>query len=374
MANIDRNTPIHARIKERYPLTKAGSTKQTWHISLDIAGLPLEYHPGDSVGIYAQNDPTLVEHLMEAMQADPKALITHKRSGEQLTLIQFLTHHANLARIGSSFLRLIHEHEANSKVFSLLQPENKEQLRAFLAEMDPLGLLREYSNSKLPIQELCDQFGPLLPRFYSVASSKRAKQDTLDLTVALFTWMQGDEKRYGVASHFLCNLAQQGETPIPLFVQPAHHFRLPEDHSADIIMVGPGTGIAPFRAFMQERQHHGAKGNHWLFFGERNRASDYFYETEWQRHKNLKIDTAFSRDQEEKVYVQHLMLENGAELYEWLQNGAHLYLCGDAQEMAKDVEKTLQQILCIHGQKSEQEAKTTLKELKKAGKFLLDIY
>jgi sulfite reductase (NADPH) flavoprotein alpha-component len=234
--------------------------------------------------------------------------------------------------------------------------------------------LREYSHTNLPIQELCDQFGPLLPRLYSVASSKLAQNETLDLTVALFSWMQGDEKRYGVASHFLCHLAEVDQTAIPLFVQPAHHFRLPEDHHTDIIMVGPGTGIAPFRAFMQERQYHGAKGNHWLFFGERNRKSDYFYEHEWKGHENLKVDAAFSRDQKEKIYVQHRMLENGKELYEWLENGAHLYLCGDAQEMAKDVEKTLHQILCTYGQKSELEAKEHLRELKKAGKFQLDVY
>lgn len=374
MANIDRNSPAFATIKERYSLTKTGSTKQTWHITLDIANSPIDFHPGDSVGIYAQNDPTLVEHLIQAMQASPHDPIIHKRSGEKLTLSDFLTHHANLSRIGSSFLKLIYEREANGQIAALLQPENKDQLRAFLSEHDPLDLLRDYSKSKLPLQEVCDQFGPLLPRFYSVASSKYAQKETLDLTVALFTWMQGDEKRYGVASHFLCNLAEIDKTPIPLFVQPAHHFRLPQDHQTDIIMIGPGTGIAPFRAFMQERQYHGAKGNHWLFFGERNRESDFFYEHEWNNHENLKVHTAFSRDQADKIYVQHRMLENGAELYEWIQGGAHLYLCGDAKVMAKDVEKTLHQIICTHGQIDEPEAKEFLKDLKKSGRFLLDVY
>jgi sulfite reductase (NADPH) flavoprotein alpha-component len=374
MANIDRNTLINARIKDRYPLTREGSTKQTWHVSLDIAGLPVDFHPGDSIGIFPQNDPILVQHLMEAMRADPNSLITHKRTGELLTVHDFLTHHANLARTGSSFLKLLYEHESSPMIGSLLKAESKEQLRSFLAQTDPLELLRNYSNNQLPIQELCNQFGPLLPRFYSVASSKRVQDDTLDLTVALFTWMLGDEKRFGVASHFLCHLAEIGKTPVPLYVQPAHHFRLPDDHSADIIMVGPGTGIAPFRAFMQERQHHGAKGKHWLFFGERNQSSDYFYEHEWKGHENLKVDTAFSRDQEEKIYVQNRILEKGQELFQWLENGAHLYLCGDASEMAKDVEKALHSIFCTHGNKSEEEAKAHLKELKKAGKFLLDVY
>lgn len=370
MANIDRNTLSLAKIKERYPLTRDGSTKQTWHITLDISGLDIHFHPGDSIGIYAKNDPILVEHLIQAMKATPETRIIAKRTGEELTLVDFLTNRANLARISSSFLKLMDD----PTILSLLHPENKDKLRAFLSSTDPLGLLREYSYTNLPIQQLCDQFAPLLPRFYSVASSKLAQNETLDLTIALFSWMQGDEKRYGVASHFLCNLAEVDQTDVPLFVQPAHHFRLPEDHRTDIIMVGPGTGIAPFRAFMQERQYHGAKGNHWLFFGERNRESDYFYEQEWKGYENLKVDAAFSRDQAEKIYVQHRMLENGQELYEWLENGAHLYLCGDAQEMAKDVEKTLHQILITHGKKSELEAKEHLRELKKAGKFQLDVY
>lgn len=374
MANIDRNTPASAIIKERFPLTKMGSTKQTWHVALDISNAPLDFHPGDSVGIYAQNDPLLVDHLIQAMQAQPDDLIIHKRSGKELTLFNFLTHHANLSRVGASFLKLIHEYEERTAVSPLLEPGNKDKLRSFLSETDPLGLLREYSKTKLPLQDLCDLFGPLLPRFYSVASSKYSQADTLDLTVALFTWMQGDERRYGVASHFLCNLAEIEKTQIPLFVQPAQHFRLPEDHSTPIIMIGPGTGIAPFRAFMQERKHHGATGEHWLFFGERNRSSDFFYEEEWKAHGNLQIHTAFSRDQQDKLYVQHRMLENAKELYDWINNGAHLYLCGDAKIMAKDVEKTLHQIICAHGQKSESEAKSHLKELRKSGRFLLDVY
>ena len=370
MTKFDRNYPAIATIKERYPLTKESSSKQTWHVTLDVKNTDLAYHPGDSVGILAQNDPALVDHLIEAMHAKPTDLIIHKRTGEKHTLHAFLSYHANLSRITSPFLKLIHEYDESSKELMQSLLSDKPKLRAYLSENDPLHLLRDYAHCKLPIQEVCDQFGPLLPRFYSVASSQCTQKDTLDLTIALFTWMQNDEKRYGVASHFLCHLAEIEKTPVPLYVQPAPHFHLPSVHDTPIIMIGPGTGIAPFRAFMQERAHHSATGNNWLFFGERNQKSDFFYEKEWATHKNLKLHTAFSRDQEEKVYVQHKMLENAKELYTWLQNGAHLYVCGDAKEMAKDVDKALHQILTEQGE----DAKAYIKALKKEGRYKLDVY
>ncbi|NGX39681.1 MAG: Sulfite reductase [NADPH] flavoprotein alpha-component [Chlamydiae bacterium] len=378
MEKITRQHPALAKLKKRYPLTKNESSKDTWHVTLDIRDLPIEFHPGDSVGIHAQNDPILVSHLIEAMNASPSDKIIHKRSGNEITLESFLKSRANLARITSSFLKLIHACEecpsTSQKITDLLLPENKERLRAFLSSSDPLHLLREYSKSKLPLQELCDRFGPLLPRFYSVASSRKTSEHELDLTVALFTWDQNGEKRYGVASHFLCHLAELEETPIPLFVQPAPHFRLPEDHATDLIMIGPGTGIAPFRAFLQERLHHSASGKHWLFFGERNASTDFFYREEWEQIPSLRLHTAFSRDREEKTYVQHRMLEQKKELYEWINRGAHLYVCGDAKVMAKDVHKTLIQILADMGNIAEEEAKERLKALKKAGRYLLDVY
>jgi sulfite reductase (NADPH) flavoprotein alpha-component len=372
MTNFDRNNPLAVTIKDRYRLTKASSTKEIWHITLNVPENTLDYHPGDSVGIYAQNDPTLVAHLIEAMQAHPDDLVIHKRTQETLTLSNFLTYRANLSRLTSSFLQLLHDCQECLQIQTLLT--DKEKLRAFLKENDPLFLLRDYAKAKLPLQELCDQFGPLLPRFYSVASSAKTQKDTLDLTVALFTWTQGEEKRYGVASHFLCHLATPNETPVPLFVQPALHFRLPSDLSTDLIMIGPGTGIAPFRAFMQERTHHGATGKHHLYFGERSRHTDYLYENEWTAHNNLAIHTAFSRDQEEKIYVQHRLLEHAPEIYRLLESGAHLYVCGDAKVMAKDVEKTLLHILEKEGSLTPESAKDKLKILRKTGQYRLDVY
>lgn len=381
MRKFDRFNPAFVTIKERYPLTKELSTKQTWHITLDLGNNAIEFQPGDSLAIYPQNDPILVNHLVEAMGASKETPILHKRTGQKMPLHTFLLHHANLLRMTSSFLKLASEWEPLSSkknmLTHLLEPDNKTILKEYLNHNDPLDLLREFCQKKIPLQELCDQFAPLLPRFYSVASSSHSDKNIVDLTVALFTWTHSGEKRYGVASHFLCHLAEVNKTPVPIYVQPAYHFRLPENIHTDIIMIGPGTGVAPFRAFMQERAHVQSKARHWLFFGERNRAYDFFYEDFWQTlssKNNLRMSVAFSRDQKEKIYVQHKLLEEAKELFQWIENGAHLYLCGDAKEMAKDVDKTLHQIIQQQGQLSEKKAREYLLDLKKINRFMLDVY
>lgn len=377
MKNIARLHPHAVYLKERYPLTKSDSTKEIWHITLEWDGAELPFLPGDSIGVYPQNDPTLVAHLIEVLQASPSDWVTSKRLEQPVTLQVFLTHHANLSRISSAFLQLLDRcalvHK-QGEIHSLLAPENREALRGFLAQYDVLQLLQECMPKGVPLQEFCDQLGPLLPRFYSIASSPQMQKNEIDLTVALFTWEQNGDKRFGIASHFLCHLAEVGKTPIPIFVQPAPHFRLPQDPSTSIIMVGPGTGIAPFRAFMQERTHQDAAGGHLLFFGERNQATDFYYQEEWGQYGNLMLHTAFSRDQHDKVYVQHKMLSEAAKVYEWLEQGAHLYVCGDAKQMAKDVESTLVQIIGHHGNMEAEAAHLHLRSLKKAGRYLLDVY
>ena len=201
--------------------------------------------------------------------------------------------------------------------------------------------------------------------------------DQVDLTVALTTFTHQGEQRYGVGSHFLCHLAQPLTTPILIYVQSSAHFTLPPDGNAPIIMVGPGTGVAPFRAFLQERIKQGAKGKNWLFFGERNSRFDYLYQEEWeqlQKEKKLILSLAFSRDQEEKVYVQHKMLENAPELWSLLQEGSYFYVCGDAHRMARDVEQTLEQIVRTQGQMSPEAAKAYIKEMRTQKRYLIDVY
>lgn len=381
MTIIDRMHPVSVTLKERYLLTKEGSSKQTYHLVLDLKGSGVQFAVGDSIAIYACNDPRLVSHLLEAMHASGDEVINDPRSGTAISLRDFLSKKANLSRLTPSFLKLVHEyepeHDKRNQIGHLLQKENKTRLSEYLSQHDPLDVLKEYKELKAPLQELCAQFGPLLPRFYSAASSLVAAPDEVHLTVALFTFSHSGEQRFGVASHFLCHMAEKGTTSIPVYVQPATGFTLPEDPTAPIIMIGPGTGVAPFRAFLQERAAKGAPGKNWLFFGECNRKSDFFYEEFWQQHVSrgsLRLDLAFSRDQPEKIYVQHRMLEAAADLWSWLQEGAILYVCGDAEHMAKDVEATLLQIFQSQGGHSPESAKEHLKSLRAQKRYLRDVY
>ncbi len=317
MEKIDRINPFLSKIKERYPLTGPKSTKQTWHIALDVKNSGIQFKTGDSIGIYPQNDPLIVESLIKKIGGNVDVL--HPRSGKTLSLREFLTSSVNLSRL-----------------------ENVHTLA-----------------------DLYAQFSPLLPRFYSIASSLKKHPDEVHLTVALL------EK--GVASHFLCNRAEISETPVPIYVQPSLHFTLPQSHSTPIIMIGPGTGVAPFRAFMQER----LEGENWLFFGERNRETDFLYKDFWESHVSagkLRLDVAFSRDQAEKHYVQHKIYENGKDLWQWIQKGAIIYVCGNADPMSKDVEATLHQIIKEQGSLPDDETKAFFKTLRKSKQILFDVY
>lgn len=323
----------------------------------------MEFKVGDSIGIFGQNEPCLVERLLVALNTSGDEIITEPRSQQSMTLRFFLTHKANLSRLTSSFLKVADPHHP------LLND------KAYLASHDPLDFLNTHPH--LPLQDTVNQFAPLLPRFYSVASSLKTHPEEVHLTVSLSMYEHNGESRYGVASHFLCHLATENATPIPSYIQPSLHFTIPHDHQAPIIMVGPGTGVAPFRAFLHERLAINAPGKNWLFFGERHRAFDFFYEEFWSslaRDNKLRLDLAFSRDQAEKHYVQHKMLENGRELWKWLQQGAYFYVCGEAEPMAKEVEETLQHIFQEHGNLSEPDARAYLKALRAQKRYLVDVY
>jgi len=286
-----------------------------------------------------------------------------------MTLAHFLFHKANLRQLTSSFL----------KPFPELKPllENKEDLSNYLKQHEPYDVLRIVKDSRLDLQELCTLFSPLLPRFYSVASSPIFHPGEVHLTVAVTVYAVRDQQRYGVASRFLCHLAEVAKTPIPLYVQKAHHFSLPQSNHTPIIMVGPGTGIAPFRGFMQERLARRAKGKNWLIFGERHREHNYYYQPFWEdllQQEFIQFDTAFSRDQEQKIYVQQRMQEKGKELFAWLQEGAHFYVCGDAQRMAKDVDTMLHHIVQKHGAMTQEAARAYIKMLKTEKRYLTDVY
>lgn len=378
---FDKSHPALLKITERRLLTDTRVENQTFHLTLDCKGISLPFKVGDSIGIFAENDPFLVAHLVEALGKKASEIVTCPRSHETMTLTEFLTRKANLARLTSSFLKLLYTHEVTQekkeRLSSLLAPENKSDLTFYLKQSDPLDLFKEYAGNHIPLQEICNLFGPLLPRFYSIASSPLTHPDEIHLTVALSSFTHAGEIRYGVASHFLCHLAIPHDTPIPAYIQKTPHFTLPEDNTAPIIMVGPGTGVAPFRAFLQERKARKASGKNWLFFGERHRAYNYLYEHDLEaftENNFLKLDLAFSRDQQEKDYVWHAMLRNQKELWQWISQGAYFFVCGDAEKMAKDVERTLTEIIAAESQCSLTAAHDYIKAMRKSGRYLADVY
>ncbi len=336
-----RTNPYIARIKDRFLLTGPASTKKTYHISLDIADSQLPFRVGDSIGVLPTNDPLLIDQILHKLSATGLEEILDPRSKTTFTLRDFLLHKANINKLPKT----------------------------------PQTLL-EFADNKPSPAELAKLLLPLLPRFYSIASSPKVFPDEIHLTVAHLRYLANGQTYFGVGSHFLCERAEPESTPIPIYVQPSHHFTLPNPE-APIILIGPGTGIAPFRAFLQERLATQAPGLNWLFFGERNRASDFYYSDfflELEKQNRLRLDLAFSRDQAEKIYVQHKMLEHKKSFWDWIQRGCYIYVCGDAEEMAKDVDAALQRIVHEEGHLPEEEARKFVKALRLEKRYLLDVY
>ncbi len=366
MTEYNKENPFPAKITERYLLNKKGSTKKTYHVTLDLSRSNITYRSGDAVAIFPENPPDDVNALLEVLDKSGNEELLDPRSGGEMTLEHFLKTKTNLIRIPIPLLKQV----GDSK---LLEEENKEARTHFIANHDLIDFF-EMHPTKLPLQELISYFAPLLPRFYSIASSPAVNPNSVDLLVGTFTYKHGKKERQGLASHFLCDTAIMHTTPIHAYLHPTPHFLLPPDPATPIIMIGPGTGVAPYRAFLQEREAQNATGKNWLFFGERNKSSDYYYESYLEALKNkglLTLDLAFSRDQAEKLYVQHLLLDKGEEIWPLLSSGAHIYICGDARHMAKDVTAALTSIIETH---SNEDPKSYLKSLRKEKRLLLDVY
>lgn len=376
-----KTNPFFASIKERFTLSKEGSKKKTFHLVLDLAGSGIHYRVGDSLGIIPEHDPELVQKTLDAMKCDGEEIVQEKLSGENWKLRDFLTKKGNITEISKKLLSEVCQRQTNSEKKAFLdylqQEEQKDELKKYISSREIWDLLLEHSEVIFSPQELCNLFMPLLPRFYSIASSMKHVGEEVHLTVAPLEFYANGHLRHGVCTHYLCHLVPLNKPVVPVYIQPSHGFFLPEDCDAAIIMIGPGTGVAPFRAFMQERLALQSSGNSWLFFGEWNRSHDFFYEEFWNslaENGKFYLDAAFSRDQEHKIYVQHLMLDQGTKLYQWLESGAYLYVCGDAQHMAKDVDAALLRIIQEQGGKSEQEAKLYVKQLRAQKRYLRDVY
>lgn len=370
-----RTAPYFSHVQERYLLTSPSSTKKTYHLSLAIPNTPLPHKVGDSIGVLPTNDPQEVEQILKLIGASGEESIYDTRSHTHLPSRDFLLNKANLARVNRPFLKFVAEKK--EEFIPLLQDENKGELNAFLHSHTLLEILTTLPKTLLAASEFCNLLMPLMPRFYSIANSAKMFPDEIHLTISYVHYLANGQVRRGVGSHFLCDLARIDETPIPIYLQPSHGFTLPEDPAASIILVGPGTGIAPFRAFLQERLALQTSGRNWLFFGERNRAFDFYYEDFWlalEKQNRLRLDLAFSRDQPKKVYVQHKMYEQKKSLWSWLQEGAYFYVSGDAEEMAKDVDAMLHQIAREEGNLPEEGARLYVKTLRAEKRYLIDVY
>lgn len=372
--------PFLARITERYLLCQPGSGKSTYHLVLDLSGSGMSYKVGDSIAIQPTNDPEVVERTLRALAASGQESIVDKHSST-FFLQDYLFTKANLTEVPRKLIAVLAERQTcqpkKESLERLLSEGQRELLKEYQESHEVWDTLEENAEVKLEPQELCLMLQPLLPRFYSIASSMHSVGDEVHLTVAELRYVTNGHLRHGVCSHYLCNLAPMHCSVVPVYLQPSHGFTLPENDETSIIMVGPGTGVAPYRGFMQERVCKAARGKNWLFFGECHRKTEFFYEEYWSdlvRQDLLRLDTAFSRDQEQKLYVQHRLLEQGKEVFEWLENGAHLYVCGDARHMAKDVDAAIHMIVQSHGGADERASKEYVKKLKSEKRYLRDVY
>lgn len=377
----NKSHPFLASITERYSLCKDGAEKSTAHVVLNLKGSGISYQVGDSIAVHPINDPELVQNTLDALNATGEETVQEKHTALPWTFREYLARKANLNEVSKKLIGEISQRQSDpqkkERLETLLQEGNREQLKAYQAAHEVWDALQENQESQFSPQEIVLILQPLLPRFYSIASSQLVVGDEVHLTVAELVYETNGHLRRGVCTHYLCRLAPLNETCVPIYIQPGNGFTLPEDLDAPIIMVGPGTGVAPFRAFVQERVAKNAKGLNWLFFGERHSGSTFFYEEFWQemvKAGHLRLDTAFSRDQEHKIYVQHRLMEKGSEIFALLEQGAYFYVCGDAMRMAKDVDMALHRIISDYGHLDETVAKEYVKRLKKEKRYLRDVY
>lgn len=376
-ALYSRKNPFPARLAVNRKLTADGSNKDTRHFELSLEGSGLRYEVGDSLGVFPRNDPALVEAVLVRLGLGGDEQVA-SADGVPLSLREALATSFILTEPSKQLLQAVADREpAAAKLAGLLDPAAKVALEDYLWGRDVLDVLEEFPSVTFTAEEFVKVLRKLQPRLYSIASSQKAVGESVHLTVAVVRYSvpHSSRPREGVCSSYLAGRVEAG---VPVFVHTAKHFRVPEDLSTDVIMVGPGTGIAPFRAFLQERGESGATGRNWLFFGDQKASTDFLYRDELEQAAASgllwRLSTAFSRDQAEKIYVQHRMEEQGAELFAWLEAGAIFYVCGDAKRMAKDVDAALHRIVEVHGGRSTEQAKEYVEALKKAKRYRKDVY
>jgi len=369
-----KSNPFPAKLLRNVLLNKPGSGKEVRHYEIALNGSGLTYEAGDALGVVPVNCPELVDDVIAALKAKPDENV--KFGDNIMSLREALTHHFDVNKPSQELLAAVAKAAPQSELAALLAPEKRDDLKKWLWGRHVIDLL-ELLPAPLPVAEFIPLLKRLAPRLYSISSSPKAHPGEVHLTVGAVRYESHGRVRKGVASTFLADRVGDAEF-VKVFVQPSHGFKPPVNGDLPMIMVGPGTGIAPFRAFLEERLATSAKGKNWLFFGDQKKDTDFLYDellTGWQTSGFLtRLDLAFSRDQEKKIYVQDRMTENATELWSWLEAGAHFYVCGDASRMAKDVDAALHKIVETAGGKSADEAKAYVAKLKSDKRYQRDVY
>lgn len=373
----DRSRPFAAEVLENTLLTDEGSTKQTRHLEILIEGSGLSYAPGDALGIFPANDPAEADALIEALGLDPESPVPCGEGAEK-PLREALISDYEITRLVPPVVRSYAEHTRDGLHATLLAPGGEDALWSYIEGRGLLDLVRDYPPPRpMAAAEWVGMLRRMPPRLYSIASSLKAHPGEVHLTVAIARFQGRASERLGVFSAQCHGAARAGDR-LPVFVQENPKFRLPENPDTPLIMIGPGSGVAPFRAFVEERGETGASGPAWLFFGERHFRTDFLYQSEWQQRlaegSLSRLDVAFSRDREHKVYVQHRIRDRAREVYDWLQRGAHVYVCGDEKRMAPDVHAALVDVVRDQGGKSAADAEDYWMELQAENRYQRDVY
>lgn len=374
-SDYSRTNPFHAEVLESINLNGRGSNKETRHLEISLEGSGLTYKPGDSLGVYPQNDPKLVDDLIAALGWNADETITINKQGDVRSLRDAFLSHYEITVLTKPLLEKIAQLTGVDELHDLIG--DSEKVKAYIHGRDLLDLVEQYGPFGVSPQAFADVLRKMPARLYSIASSLEANPDEVHLTIGAVRYNANGRDRSGVCSILCAERLQPGDT-LPVYIQHNDNFKLPEKAETPVIMIGPGTGVAPFRSFMQEREESGAEGKAWMFFGDQHFVTDFLYQTEWQKWLQsgvlTKMDVAFSRDTAEKVYVQHRMQESSKELFQWLEEGAAVYVCGDEKNMAHDVHHTLIDIIEKEGQMSREQAEQYVADLQQQKRYQRDVY
>ncbi|WP_418113840.1 assimilatory sulfite reductase (NADPH) flavoprotein subunit [Vibrio scophthalmi] len=367
-----KQNPYTATLLTSQKITGRDSGKDVRHIEIDLDGSDITYQPGDALGVWYENSAELANAILAKVGLSGVESVDV--DGESLSIHSALVAKYEITTANPQFVTKFAELSASKKLQKLV--EDKDKLREYAGNTQIVDVLAE-KKTKLNAEQLVGLLRRLTPRLYSIASAQSEVDEEVHLTVGVVEYQQGEETRFGGASSYLSHRLEEGGE-VKVFIENNNNFKLPQDDNTPVIMIGPGTGIAPFRSFIQERDNRDAEGKNWLFFGDRTFTQDFLYQVEWQKYLKSgvlsQLDVAFSRDQQDKVYVQHRLLENGQQLWQWIEEGAYLYVCGDATRMAKDVHEALIEVVQEHGKLSKEKAEEFITTLRKEKRYQRDVY